>query len=1126
MNAAPAPSVMTVVLFTDLVDSTAWKRTLGDVAYAAELRRLHDALFRDLLAPFAGAVERDNAGDGFLATFATPGDAVTFALRFHHALATHPWGDCVAKSGRRPATRIGIHLGEVVEFADKAGMKVAGQAVDLAARVMGLAAGGQTLLTRHAFDSARQFVRGHPTGDAPLAWPALGQYRFKGNDEDPLEVFAVGVEGVSPLDPPPDGEKARRVRVDAADDTGSWRPAVGLAIPRRDGWVLEHSLGAGGFGEVWLARHKKTKEARVFKFCFDAERLRSFKRELTFFRLIQAELGDRPDIARLHEVQIDKPPYMLESEYVPDGNLAEWIEKRGGLASWPLADRLRFVAAVARAVAAAHSLGIIHKDLKPSNILIRPDKNGLPHPLLADFGIGVLADRSRLRQGNITEAGFTESVMVGNDSSRTGTRMYSPPEAQLGKAATTGTDVYALGVLLYQIVVGDLRRPLGTGWEEAVPGGDADHAALLTHDIRAATHSDPARRLPTVTALAERLETLDARASGRQKAARARRARNYLTFGGAAVGVVFVGLLLGLYFVNEEREKTEAERQKVAMSLDAADKARAAEAAQRELAEKARDRTREVLDAMTSEVTGDSLATQKVITEEQRKFLREALTYYKEFAGEKADDERSRHRTAAAANKVGLIEYRLGHMEEAATAFRMARDGYAALAADFPAVPAYREELAGNHNNLGSMLADLGRQADAEGEYRKGLAIQEKLAADFPALPVYRRDLAASRFNLGDLFRNLGKRAEAEGEYRRALVIFEKLAAEFSAVEFSAVPAYRQELAMSHDKLGNLLADLGKRAEAEGEYRKSLVIFEKLAIDFPAARAYCSGLATNHNNLGNLLTGLGKRAEAEGEYRKALAIQEILAADFPAVPAYRQELATSHNNLGILLAGLGKRAEAEAEYRKALTFREKLAADFPAVPAYRSDLAGSRFNLGILLEVLGKRAEAEGEYRKALAIQEKLAADFPAVPEYRSDLARSHYRLGLLLMGLGKRAETEGEFHKALAIFEKLAAEFPTVPEYRSGFVSSYYNFACLYAITSSKEVDKKPEYADRAMEMLHKAVKAGYTNAAHMAKDTDLDPLRDRADFKKLLASLPKPKESGPRPLPRELAPPPRAAR
>ena len=165
-------------------------------------------------------------------------------------------------------------------------------------------------------------------------------------------------------------------------------------------------------------------------------------------------------------------------------------------------------------MAAAHSLGIIHKDLKPSNVLIVP-REGVPHPRLADFGIGVLADRTILAQDHITETGFTETLLLGNDSSRTGTRLYAPPESLSGKPATTAGNVYALGVMLYQLVIGDLARPLGIGWEDDV----ADD--LLREDIKACTYRDPTRRLASAADLAQRLACLDQRRAERHALQRA-----------------------------------------------------------------------------------------------------------------------------------------------------------------------------------------------------------------------------------------------------------------------------------------------------------------------------------------------------------------------------------------------------------------------------------------------------------------------------------------------------------------------------------------------------------------------------------------------------------------------------
>ena len=172
-----------VLMFTDLVDSSGLKAQLGDVAYAQKIAKPHNKIFRDILARFAGAQTLNYTGDGFLASFRSVGDAVDAALLFHHALRIYPW------DSRSVATRVGIHVGEAVmiEGNDPDKMLIASHAADMCARLMNLGAGGQTLLTRHAFDDARQYVRAHPpvsdSTEAPqLEWAAHGRYRFKGHD--------------------------------------------------------------------------------------------------------------------------------------------------------------------------------------------------------------------------------------------------------------------------------------------------------------------------------------------------------------------------------------------------------------------------------------------------------------------------------------------------------------------------------------------------------------------------------------------------------------------------------------------------------------------------------------------------------------------------------------------------------------------------------------------------------------------------------------------------------------------------------------------------------------------------------------------------------------------------------
>src|SRR5262249_8253714 len=282
-------------------------------------------------------------------------EAVRFALLFQQAMRAEPW------SATRLTARVGIHAGEVACLETQAGSSIVAPAADVAARVMRLAVGGQILLTRFPFDEARHFLREHPSlagRDIPkLGWLAHGPYLIKGYDE-PIEIFEVGAEGQAPLLPPRDGEKAKRAIRPGEEETLGWRPAIGLEIPGRSGWRLVGRLGTGGFGEVWAGEDAKLHQRRAFEVCFDDERLRALKREATVVRLLRTALGDRDDIVRLHELKLDEPPFYLESDLAPHGNLLQWAEKKGGLAQIPLAQRIDLVVHTATALAAAHSIGV------------------------------------------------------------------------------------------------------------------------------------------------------------------------------------------------------------------------------------------------------------------------------------------------------------------------------------------------------------------------------------------------------------------------------------------------------------------------------------------------------------------------------------------------------------------------------------------------------------------------------------------------------------------------------------------------------------------------------------------------------------------------------------------------
>lgn len=289
----------------------------------------------------------------------------------------------------------------------------------------------------------------------------------------------------------------------------SWRPTVGDYLPLRPHWVMAEKLGEGGFGEVWLATHSKTGDQRVFKFCYDARNLRALKREITLFRLMREELGDRDDITRIIDWNFAEPPFFIESEYTRGGNLVAWAAREGGTIDLPLKTRLELVAQVATALAAAHSMGIIHKDVKPTNILIN-DRGEQPSAQLSDFGIGGILEKQRLSDIGITAMGMT-AIEETSSSSAAGTRLYMAPEQVEGRIATLEADVYALGVLLYQIVVGDFSRSLAPGWRR-----DVDDT-ILREDIAAAVDRAPERR-PKAAQMALSLRTLEERRKKREAA--------------------------------------------------------------------------------------------------------------------------------------------------------------------------------------------------------------------------------------------------------------------------------------------------------------------------------------------------------------------------------------------------------------------------------------------------------------------------------------------------------------------------------------------------------------------------------------------------------------------------------
>jgi CHASE2 domain-containing sensor protein/class 3 adenylate cyclase/tRNA A-37 threonylcarbamoyl transferase component Bud32 len=522
-----------VLLFTDMVGSTKLKQDLGD-QQAVALIWQHHAVIRQLLKEFPDGKEIDRAGDSFFIVFVKPSDGVKFALSVQAAMRR-----LSAEAGHRIVVRIGIHAGEVFIGERTHSVDLYGIQVDSSARVMSLAQGNQILLTRFVFDNARQLLKGGEIdGVEALSWLNHGPYLMKGVEES-LEICEVGEVGASFLARPPDTEKAHRHISADAEPVLGWRPAVGQTVPNSS-WVLERELGAGGFGEVWLGRHEKLKERRVFKFCFHADRVRSLKREVTLFRLLK-EHGNHPNIVAIQDVFFDKPPFYIMMDYAEGTDLAGWAAQQGGLDKVPLEARLEIVAQVADALQAAHEAGIIHRDVKPSNIIVCGAFPATFQVKLTDFGIGQVVSKDVL--SGITQMGFTQTITGTSD---TGTPLYTAPELLVGKPPSTRADIYSLGIVLFQLVTADLRKPVTMDWNREV----AD--PLLRDDLARCLAGNPQERFPAASELASRLRGVEERrktlakeaveSTARETAGRRRR----LFLAGAIASVLAIVMGVGL----------------------------------------------------------------------------------------------------------------------------------------------------------------------------------------------------------------------------------------------------------------------------------------------------------------------------------------------------------------------------------------------------------------------------------------------------------------------------------------------------------------------------------------------------------------------------------------------------
>ena len=778
-------------------------------------------------------------------------------------------------------------------------------------------------------------------------------------------------------------------------------------------------LGEGGMGAVYLAERDDDEflqqvAIKVVRGLLDPERVRQFRNE----RQILAWL-EHPNIARLLDggTTDDGLPYLV-MEHVQGRPIDRHCDAR----RLTVADRLRLFLVVCGAVSHAHRSLIVHRDIKPTNILVTDA--GVPK--LLDFGIARLA-----LDGAGAETGVTRAP------GRMMTPDYASPEVVRGGQVTTAADVYALGVLLYELLTG--RRPLRFATMSSaeiervvchvVPpraslaaAADSDPPGLTGAERAAARQTTPARLRAELrgdldailsTAMAkepgDRYASVDAFAAdvqhvlaGRPIAARpptwaytARRfvARHRWGVGAAAAFVVTVSAAAVVMSVQatrlaEERDRTARER----------------------------DTAQQVVTFLTElfEVSDPDVSAGTSVT------ARELL----DRGAERIDDELTGQPVVQARllGTIGGVYGSLGVYDRAATLLERA------LALRRATLGPEHPDTAQSMEALAEAYRELARFDDAEAMHREALAIKRRIG-DSPS------SIAASLNDLGLTLSERGKFGEAEPLLREAIDSWRRLGSgaqgdvavglnnlaqslrqqgrldEAANALDEAIAIRRQRLGNDHPLLANVLGHLGQVRNAQGDLpRAEPLLREALAIRRKAYGDDHPDTATAFNNLASLLHDAGDLAGAEPFYRLALAgTEKRLGARHP-------DYAVQVNNLASLLEDRGRLDEAEALFRTSLEVRRA------AFGEVHPSVARAVHNLARVELARGRVAEAESLALTALDLRRRI------LPAAHAEIAATTGLLGEVRAAQGKFEEAERLLAEALDMQrQSLGATHPQV---------------------------------------------------------------------------------------------------
>lgn len=783
-------------------------------------------------------------------------------------------------------------------------------------------------------------------------------------------------------------------------------------------YELLAEIARGGMGVVFKARQTRLNRTVAVKMILagefaDREDVRRFMSEA------EAAAGlDHPGIVPVYESGEIDGQHFFSMGYVNGRSLA------AVLAAGPLPPRrtAELLAQVADAVDYAHRQGVIHRDLKPGNILLDQDE----HPRVTDFGL------AKRITGN---CGLTQTGQA------LGTPSYMPPEQASGKLAVIGpaSDVYALGAVLYAMLTGrppfQAANPLDTLLQvlEEEPVAPRQLNADVPRDLETIAlkclQKEPHKRYVTAGELADELrrylhgEPIHARPVSRSERAWRWCRRNPLVAGLASAAAFFLlaGAGVSTYFAFEAEHRAFDAQQSAAAALAA----NAREQAQRLAETKAKNDARAAIDRYVDTVAEHELLKDERFQPLRKKLLSDALAYYQKFIAshEQADD---RGELAKALQRYAFISAHTGSTDDARIAFSQAAKMYQELVAEQPNVGAFRNELAKTYNDLSLVLIAAGLPEEARDKLQRAIESEEKLVAREPTSASYRVNLARHYGNLGALQQGLGNWQAARGSYERTIQIAEKLIG-----EDPGAPDHQSLLAKTYGNLSLVSRQTGDAAAARESTRRAIEITKRLTADHPQVAEYQSDLAKDYRNLANLEWASGNRDDARMSFQRAIDLFERLVAENPVVAEYRSELAGDCGNLGLAQHALRDEAAARDSFDRAIRITEKLVAENTSVVQYRSDLADRHTMLGNLELGAGRLEAARTNYQRAFEIIEKLVEERPTNVALQTLRGGAFCNLANAIRLQGDAAGAVDHYRRGGEILEAVVREHPRNPTAR-----------------------------------------------------------------------------------------------